>query len=73
MNDKLLEALGVEELPPFKPLVEIDEEMRITSVILEDVSHYSVPCFVGHYHTVDWLLAMDDNRIVGVQVWALKK
>lgn len=71
---KLLEVFnGGKPLPPFKPCVIENDAMHLTEVVLEDVGYVAVPVFKGVHHTVDWLLAMDDGRIVGVQVWALKE
>lgn len=71
--ENFLEAFnGGEPLPPFKPCVIENKEMRLTEIVLEDVGYVAVPAFEGIHHTVDWLVAMDDRRIVGVQVWTLK-
>lgn len=54
-------------LPEFKPNVLELREAGITSYIHEDVAYYSKA--VGQPHYVDALLAMDDNRLVGVNFW----
>ena len=71
--ERFLEVFnGGKPLPPFQPCVVENNDLRLTEVLLEDVGYVAVPAFKGIHHTVDWLIAMDDRRIVGVQVWALK-
>jgi len=51
----------------FKPCV--IEFGPITEIVLEDVSSVSRPVFPEHPHMVNWLCAMDDDRVVGVRIW----
>jgi len=59
-------------VPQFKPCAMTldDEGLAVSQIILEDVGTYSEPVYPGKYHTVDWLRALDDKRIVGIQVWS---
>lgn len=54
-------------LAEFKPCVH--KFGLVTQILLEDVSHYTVPVYQGSYRLVDWLKANDDDRIVSIQVW----
>lgn len=53
-----------------KPHIEIGEESGITTAIFEDVAHVVRPVIDGIPHWIDGLYAMDDGRLVGMQVWA---
>lgn len=54
-------------LKKFKPCV--CDLGLVTQLLLEEASYYTKPVYENKYHVVDWLLANDDNRIIGIQVW----
>lgn len=55
----------------FIPQIFTNSEVGLTTFLFEDVASFSTPIFAMAGHVADWLLAMDDRRVVGVQVWAL--
>lgn len=57
------------ELGEFKPCIIYNEELRLTEMILEDVT--TVWKAWGPYkgHAVDCGYAMDDGRLVGIKIW----
>ena len=66
------EGVGQDGIDTFKPCVTVNDESGITEAIFEDVSAVAVPVFDGVYHYIDKLVAPDDGRLVGLQVWATK-
>ena len=60
------------ELKPFKPCVFVNDTLGLTEAIFEDVSHTAKPLFEKVYHWIDTLHAHDDDRLVGIQIWATK-
>lgn len=65
-----MDALHIAQFEPCAITTGEGLGLPVTEMVLEDVAYVSVPVFAGVYHTVDWLLAMDDRRLVGIQVWA---
>jgi hypothetical protein len=59
------------ELAEFKPCKIILEDAGITQFVFEDAAHYTAPVIEGEYHSVDWMIAMDDGRLVGLQFWKI--
>ncbi len=53
----------------FKPCKIVLEEAGITEFVFEDTAYIAKPVVDGEYHSVDWLVAMDDGRCVGLQFW----
>ena len=57
------------EIGEFRPCIIVNDDMRITEAVFEDVQYKSVPVFDGIYHYMDKYLAVDDGRLVGFAVW----
>lgn len=70
MNGKLTLPDGI-EIGEFKPCQIIYKDSGITEYIFEDVAYLATPVVPGVYHTVDWLLALDNQRLVGIQFWTV--
>lgn len=56
-------------LSVFKPCKVVLGQAGVTEFMYEDVAHYARPVVEGEYHRADWLLAMDDDRLVGLALW----
>lgn len=56
----------------FKPCVILKEEAGITEAVFEDCAYVAKPVIPGIHHWVDELRAIDDDRLVGIQIWAIR-
>lgn len=52
------------------PATVVNDDMKITTAVFEDTAYVARPLFAGIPHWIDELRAMDDNRLVGIQIWA---
>ena len=59
------------DLAEFKPCQSINTMAGVTEYVFEDVACYSSPVVRGVHHAVDWMLALDDGRLVGMQFWSV--
>lgn len=57
------------ELAEFEPCIVVNEEAGLTIAVFEDVAYYAKPLFPDLPHWIDELRAMDDDRLIGVQLW----
>ena len=64
-GQKISEGLTAE----FKPCRIDFEESGIIQYLFEDTAYFARPVEGMPPHTVDWLIAGDDGRLVGMQFW----
>ena len=58
---------------PFKPCRVDLPDAGTVQFVFEDVAYFTRPVQDGIFHSADWMLAMDDKRLVGVQLWTGKR
>lgn len=58
------------EIAEFKPVAYVNEECGITEYVFEDAAYVAQPVFPNLYHYIDWMVALDDGRLVGIQFWS---
>lgn len=61
-------------LSEFRPCIIPNDGLKTTMCLFEDVPYVAVPFYKDEngkpiHHYVDQLLATDDRRVVGMQVW----
>lgn len=56
----------------FAAVASINEDAGTTDIIFEDTGYVAKPLLSNVYHWIDLHHAMDDDRIVGVTIWATK-
>ena len=56
-------------LTPFEPCCVVYDEAGCTEYVYEDVPFFARN-LEGSAYTVEWLLAVDDKRLVGLRIWS---